>query len=99
MFTRILIAGALALSTVSQVSAHDWYPPYCCNGEDCKPLRAKDVWFNSELGLWQFVDQHGKQWTVPKDVVRSDDENPTMNASACVLWGRVRCFWKPRGGI
>jgi hypothetical protein len=101
MRTAILMIALGAIALVAGIKfarAHDWYPPYCCNGEDCKPIAGKDVWFNDAFGLWEFR-MGGQSWMVPADAVRDDKENPGMGAHACVLYGKVRCFWKPKSGV
>ena len=36
-----IAAGVLWIA--SPVCAHDWYPPRCCSGADCRPIRMDDV--------------------------------------------------------
>lgn len=93
----IALVGANLLLSQS-AWAHDWYPPYCCSGEDCKPIAGKDVWFDDKMSLWMF-NMNGSTWAVPPEAIHDDSENPGMGAHGCVLWGKVRCFWKPKGGV
>lgn len=101
---RYLIAGLLALSMVSQSWAHDWYPPSCCGGHDCKIVKA---WYNSDTDTWRFKYVDGKEYDVPKTAIRPDEENKDpFNAHACVIENPedgvapyVRCFWRKAGGV
>lgn len=35
---------ALAFSLIPSVTfAHDWYPPNCCSGHDCRPINSEGV--------------------------------------------------------
>jgi hypothetical protein len=96
-------AALLATGISSAALAHDWFEgktngkgEKCCDGEDCKPVRA---WL-TEDGSWQFLYAlDGKTYDVPRDAMRPDDENPEpFQAFACVWRGRVMCFWRKRAG-
>lgn len=48
---RIIVAVAalfavlwgVACCAVRPTNAHDWYPPHCCSGHDCRAIEAADV--------------------------------------------------------
>ena len=33
----------LAMLIATPALAHDWYPPGCCGGQDCRPVTCTDV--------------------------------------------------------
>lgn len=40
----ILAAAALLIAwMIETAQGHDWYPPDCCSGCDCRPVAAEDV--------------------------------------------------------
>lgn len=43
MMRAVLLLIVLALAAVGPARAHDWYPPNCCSGHDCRPIDADGV--------------------------------------------------------
>lgn len=37
------IALVLLIVAMCAVKAHDWYPPRCCSGHDCRAIEVDDV--------------------------------------------------------
>jgi hypothetical protein len=37
-FNAPVIILVAAVASPSIAAAHDWYPPWCCNDKDCRPL-------------------------------------------------------------
>ena len=41
VFSLSICCIALTLALVA--SAHEWYPPNCCSGQDCRPVPCSDI--------------------------------------------------------
>lgn len=87
-----LIAGALLLACMPG-SAHNWYDPYCCSGEDCRRIAPDDVVAGPSgytvLGKYKvpYLD---------KSIKPSQD----ADFHACEFpAGTLRCFYVPGGGV
>lgn len=87
MFRLLLLLVLIA----GQAAAHSWYDPWCCNGEDCKPVEDP-----SEVRALP-DGYHFRQWVIPyKDAKVSGDSGYHW----CELpKGTMRCFYAPPGGF
>lgn len=101
-----LIGVLFGATFCTPARAHDWYPPSCCGGHDCAPVKA---WFTDDE-VWEFTYKDGKTYKVPKAVIQDDETNKEpFQAHACVIDGSydeggnyiepyVRCFWLKGAG-
>ena len=87
------IAGATAVCLmlgVQYARAHSWFDPWCCNGDDCKPIDANEV--------REMPDgYHYREWVITyKDARVSLDRE----FYACEYpKGTMRCFYAPIKGM
>lgn len=54
------LVALLLLGTAGGARGHDWYPPRCCSGFDCRPIEMEDVELRPE-GF--FIPESGE--TIP----------------------------------
>ncbi|MFG1371062.1 hypothetical protein V5F32_02690 [Xanthobacter oligotrophicus] len=86
---------ALCLSAVALVPrlarAHEWYPAYCCSGQDCYEVGPEDVEF---VGQGYFIKATGEYF--PRDAV---PESPDGKFHRCSIQGkrdaRTLCLFAP----
>lgn len=87
------------------VYAHDWFNGTknpktlysCCYGGpsgDCQPLAEADWW--REGGRYH-VRHRGTVYSIPADQALPS-RDPQGRAAACILGGRLRCFFVPLAG-
>lgn len=87
----LFIAGIIVvLYKIPRVLPHDFYPSYCCSGDehtgDCAPLARSRV--EEVQGGW-YVD--GSFF-----VSRADArDSPDGQYHACFPYGQLRCFFRP----
>lgn len=105
------VVGLLALVlTVVPLRAHDFYDPWCCNGEDCKPYHGvvetrPDGFYLPEFdvtipykdarGTMEYAETAGTRYDVPPDAAGTQ-------YYACIMpWEptKVRCFGARPGGV
>ncbi|MFG1179921.1 hypothetical protein [Xanthobacter versatilis] len=81
---------ALALLP-SLARAHEWYPAYCCSGQDCYEIGPEDVEF---VGQGYFIKATGEYY--PRDAV---PESPDGKFHRCSIQGkreaRTLCLFAP----
>lgn len=87
-----LLAGlAVALLLPRIASTHEWYPAYCCSGQDCYEITQEDVEF---IGQGYFIKATGEYF--PRDTV---PESPDGKFHRCSLGGRregrTLCLFAP----
>ena len=70
--------------------AHDWYPGWCCNDKDCRPLPAGAVRLTA--GGW-FIVETGE--TIPFEKAKPSLDNQFHRCEA--RNGATRCFFAPGG--
>jgi hypothetical protein len=90
--TRHIFAVALCLAG-APAGAHSWYDPYCCNDNDCQPLKPGDVTEGRNgytIKGEYFVPYHDKAIKPSQDGQYHWCEYPK---------GVVRCFYKPEPGV
>lgn len=86
---------ALCLSAIALAPrlarAHDWYPAYCCSGQDCYEIGPEDVEF---VGQGYFIKATGEYY--PRDAV---PESPDGKFHRCSVQGkregRTLCLFAP----
>jgi hypothetical protein len=89
------IAAAVAVAT-KHARAHEWYPPQCCSGNDCRPIRQDDVELRPD-GF--FVKESGE--LIPYGDVRIRKTPPEGGASfhRCSVGGKAEgatlCLYIP----
>lgn len=96
-----LLAVGFVFGLAWGARAHEWYAgqttdvePYkgwsCCNGTDCKIVRA----WQREDGKWVGV-YNDVEYVVPDEAIKPDESNgEPFQASMCVYEGKVLCFWR-----
>ncbi|MFG1267886.1 hypothetical protein V5F40_07975 [Xanthobacter sp. DSM 14520] len=71
--------------------AHEWYPAYCCSGQDCYEIGPEDVEF---VGQGYFIKATGEYY--PRDAV---PESPDGKFHRCSIQGkreaRTLCLFAP----
>lgn len=98
-FLLILGAGS------EPVFAHEWFNGTknpktlysCCYGGpsgDCQPLAEADWW---REGADYKVYQNGTVYSIPADEAQASLD-PLGRAAACILGGKLRCFFVPLSG-
>lgn len=108
MLAGAIIAGLLGST---KARAHDWFLDKrnprtlesCCYGEsrppadqDCQPLEIDDWSYEGDAFVFVWP-KDGKRYRFPRaDALPSQDRRG--RAAACVLNGRVRCFFLPTTG-
>jgi hypothetical protein len=84
--------------------AHDWYPPSCCSGKDCKMVHA----YQNEKGNWIMV-YDGEEVLVPPHAIKPDSENKDpLHYHGCAtkvademggeMFWVVHCFYRAGAG-
>lgn len=97
----IAIRWGLTLAAVFLAStaafSHEWYPPNCCHGDDCRRTRAE---FHPDEGYWYFkVEETGKWAPVPLSQVRPTPVPPDHMCHVCYRYDKdsdathVYCFF------
>lgn len=82
---RLLVV--LLLSCAS-AAAHEWYPPFCCSGNDCEPVVDSRVEAQPEGGY--LLD---KKFYVPPAAVRKSEDG---RFHACFPTPeKLQCFFAP----
>lgn len=86
------LTALLLLLAPAVAHGHDWYPPNCCSGGDCGPIKSERV-THADDGDGYVVD--GKFHVKLSEVRRSPDGRyhgcfPTQKL--------LRCFWAPPDG-
>lgn len=97
----------LYMSFTTRVLAHEWFinkhnpvtQEWCCSGDphtgDCKVIADADWWQRDGLIFVRWVD--GREYAIPAaQALPSQDRQG--RAAACVLGGRLRCFFLPTLG-
>ena len=86
---------ALALALVGFVLpalAHEWYDPWCCNGQDCRPIDAERVTARPDGYHVEGYDR-----VVPYSEARPSGDT---DYHVCEIpAGHIRCFYVPPGGV
>ena len=82
--------------TAPGVSAHSWYPPHCCTGQDCRKVDRID--YLPDGGLLMHFG--GQQVEVPRGFMQQPSQD--TDAHVCVFRsasGRwmPRCVFLPAG--
>lgn len=91
MKAAILAIGLVALLLGStQLAAHSWYDPWCCNERDCQPYPHENVTV-TDAG---YLLHDGM--LVPFDEARTSQDG---DYHRCVLAGQHRCFYAPPVGM
>lgn len=94
--TRLL--PVIALLCASQAGAHEWYPPACCNQNDCKPVPVEGV---SIVPGGYMIDATG-EFIAHEDAEISPDGQyhrcEKVDGSTRVLISGMTCFWAPPVG-
>lgn len=84
----LCLAAALP---VQPARAHEWYPAYCCSGQDCYEITTEDVEF---VGQGYFIKATGEYF--PRDAV---PESPDGKFHRCSIGGRregrTLCLFAP----
>lgn len=89
---RLPLWAWLAIGPVLQPAfAHEWYPAYCCSGQDCYEIAQEDVEF---VGQGYFIKATGEYF--PRDAV---PESPDGKFHRCSIGGkregRTLCIFAP----
>jgi hypothetical protein len=75
----LVLALGFLLGMCSATRAHDWYPKSCCNGHDCKPVRA----YYGEDEFWHiYVEEYNDWFIVPTSQIRKEP-TPDLSCHAC----------------
>jgi hypothetical protein len=90
--TRHILAVALCLAG-TPAGAHSWYDPYCCNDNDCQPLKPADV-VEGRNGY----TIKGEFFIPYRDKSIKPSQDPDFHWCEYPK-GVVRCFYVPGGGV
>lgn len=86
-----LAACLAALALAAPAAAHEWYPAYCCSGQDCYEISQEDVVFTGE---GYFIKDTGEYY--PRTAV---PESPDGRFHRCSVGGRKEgrtlCLFAP----
>lgn len=98
------LAASVVMCNVQHGFAHEWYDPYCCNDQDCKPIAEHDGTVEVDYVKGEYiVSAKGQVWRVPftSKRVRLSQDN---EYHACILpYGmelretELRCLYVPPG--
>lgn len=87
----LALALGLAALPPRMARAHDWYPAYCCSGQDCYEITEEDVAF---VGEGYFIKATGEY--IPRTAV---PESPDGKFHRCSIGGkkeaRTLCIFAP----
>ena len=91
-----MLAVAAWMIAAPHVSAHSWYPPHCCTGQDCRKVDRID--YLPDGGLLMHFG--GQQVEVPRGF--SQQPSQDTDAHVCVFRGASgrwmpRCVFLPAG--
>lgn len=87
----ILLAGIVAIFATTAAIAHSWYDPWCCNENDCQPIKDPNE-------VQALADgYHFRGWVMPyaKARVSADGDYHFCEYPK----GELRCFYAPPGGV
>lgn len=109
MIRLVGFLGAL-IAFILPLEAHDFYDPWCCNGQDCQPYHGEvhptadgfflpeynvTIPYKSASGVSRYAEEAGTRYDIPPD---ADDTQYYI----CVMpWEpmKVRCFGARPGGV
>lgn len=79
------VVGLVFLIAMTLVAkSHEWYDPYCCNGQDCGPVEKEPT---TTKGGYLINGQ-----VFPFSKVRASKDN---RFHVCIWGGKVRCVYAP----
>lgn len=107
-FFGALTVAILIVAMTEFVKAHEFYDPWCCNGNDCKPYYGEVqttpkgyylpefdtlIPYKAADGTSGYAEDKGTRYKVPDDAAQYH---------ICVMpWEptKVRCFYAKPGGV
>lgn len=107
LWITLLLLGLSGVA--SMVLAHDFYEPWCCNGQDCKPYTKEvretpegyflpdynvTIPYKDANGTRDYAHNTGTRYSVPND--------QGAQYHACILPSNptvIRCFYAKPGGV
>ncbi|MEP9353666.1 hypothetical protein ABLE93_08710 [Xanthobacter sp. KR7-65] len=86
------LSGSLCLWPFERASwAHEWYPAYCCSGQDCYEITQEDVEFAGEGYFIKATGEYFPRTAVP--------DSPDGKFHRCSVGGkregRTLCIFAP----
>jgi hypothetical protein len=87
-----VVAPLLTLMLASTAHPHEFYDPWCCNGEDCQPTKLGEVTWTP-----QGWDVHSLKTIVPFSDIRIRLNPPNVRDFAICEYpeGKLRCLYIP----
>jgi hypothetical protein len=65
--------------------AHSFYPPYCCNEQDCRPVPCNEISFTTSHVIWRGL--YGIKWATYL--------SPDGQCHVCTSSIALRCVFIP----
>lgn len=91
---KALIGALCGVLLAEEVAAHEWYDPWCCNEQDCKPVPMSSVHVTRD---GYFVDETSELIPYRDSRIRPSGDS---QFHTCTPYGsKIRCLYVPAGGM